>query len=698
MTETELKALLLSSYRTYHGKDEQSVRQALFSMFRAMSSGLFDDLPDGVNPGEDAERTRVQQKLRYDQFSLTREVAEAIIDEITEGGFINLIRRVNGLDATTVTCTMLVNVGNITISTENVDGIATPTPWVQQNYAAKSVVTHTVDNKLQTWFAVRATSTVPGSAPTPAQVAAGKSADWVSHEVKALPRTIRFKLVGTPALNDQIQLTIGNQNYTYTYAASDSSVNDLAAGVTALAVADTLFQVTNSTDALKSLSAAFASGVWQTSLEVLGILAWSAAQVYLVNSVVLHNGQLWTNNAQTLAGEEPGVSPKWISITYADVNIPKSLATQADQSLYSTAASTWAAFSFTSQWRSFVSTVKAAWDEASGILKSFAFQVDTAPAVAQTTGIGKMIWNDTYGSIETLLKGGNADLLMGQQLFTRVRNAQGSQITKGQAVYLFGSSGVHNEVKLASASTEATSSKTLGIVVETINNNNEGYAITNGVLRNVNTDHLTEGALVWLSTTDGLTTSTRPTAPNHGVFLGMCIKKHQNVGVLYVSVANGLELEELHDVLINGIAANHILIWNDITKVWENKAQSNLALSSSQVGVHVTGTTNGDAGTSVSLTIGSLASGSARFVRLTVKARSASGAHLYGRTLDALWENTAGVLTQVGADSLGTTMSTGSLSTATIATSASGTNLQVTCTDVTGCGSTVSWEVFGEYY
>jgi len=195
MTETELKAALLSAYRTYNGKDEQSVRQALFSMFRSMSAGLFDDMPDGEVVGgvtTDAERTRLQQKLRYDQFSLTREVAEAFIDEVTEGAFINLVRKVAGLDSTVVTCTMLVNVGNISISTENVDGIATPAAWVQQNYAAKSVVTHTVNNKLQTWYAVRTTSTVPGSAPTPAQEEAGKSADWVSHEVKAIPRTVRF--------------------------------------------------------------------------------------------------------------------------------------------------------------------------------------------------------------------------------------------------------------------------------------------------------------------------------------------------------------------------------------------------------------------------------------------------------------------------------------------------------------------------
>jgi hypothetical protein len=760
MTESDLKALLLLSYRSYHGKDEQSVRQALFSMFRAMSTGLFDDLPDGVNPGEDAERTRVQQKLRYDQFALTRDVSEAIIDEVTEGAFINLIRKVSGLDATTVTCTMSVNVGNVTISAENVDGIATPTSWVQQSYAAKSVVTHTVDNKLQTWFAVRATSTVPGSAPTPAQEEAGKSADWVSHEVKALPRTVRFKLVGTPALNDQIQLTISNQTYTYTYAASDTSVNDLAAGVVALAAADALFQVTNPTDALKSLSAAFASGVWQTSLAVMGILLWSNAQVYVINSVVRHNGQLWTNTAQTLAGEEPGVSNKWtltsygvaggdltgnypnptlVSVTSAatkgtadktptitvDVKgrvtsltdqsiaitpsqaglgnvdnvqqIPKSLATQADQSIYSTAANTWAAFSFTSQWRSFVSTLKAAWNETTGVLSTWGLQINTAPTTTPTGAPGLIVWNDQTGTLEFQVKGGSVTLEIGQEQILRVKNDEGSALTVGTVVYLSGADGTHVLVKKASATNDALSAYTIGIVVEAMNNNGQGWIAISGYVRNLNTNHLTEGAPVWLSATLGLTTATKPVAPAHSVFIGMCVRRNANVGSILLSVQNGYEIDELHDVLISSVSAGDVLIRNSGNTVWENKAQSSLALSSSQVGVYATSTTNGSAGSSTNLTIGSLSSGSARFVRLTIKAKSASG-DFYGRTLDAMWKNTAGTLLQVGSDSLGTAKSAGSLAGATIVTSASGTSLRVICTDVTGCGVTVTWEVFGEYY
>lgn len=793
MTEPELKALLLASYRSYHGKDEQSVRQALFSMFRAMGAGLFDDLPDGVNPGEDAERTRVQQKLRYDQFSLTREVAEAIIDEVTEGAFINLIRKVAGLDSTVVTCTMLGNVGNISISTENVDGIATPAAWVQQNYAAKSVVTHTVDNKLQTWFAVRATSTVPGSAPTPAQEEAGKSADWVSHEVKALPRTVRFKLVGTPALNDQIRLTIGNQTYTYTYAASDTSVNDLAAGVAALAAADALFQVTNPTDALRSLSAAFASGVWQTSLAVTGILVWSDTQVYLINSVVLHDNQLWTNSAQTLAGEEPGVSLKWVPTTYgaaggdlagnypnptlaaitsaatkgaadktptitvdvkgrvtaltdqsisitpsqaglgnvdnvqqtplsyldtdgtltansdvkvatqkatktyADTKIPKSLATQADQSIYSTAANTWAAFSFTSQWRSFVSTVKAAWNETTGVFSTWGLQINTAPTTTPTGAPGLIVWNDQTGTLEFQVKGGTVTLEIGQEQILRVKNDEGSALTVGTVVYLSGADGNHALVKKASATNDALSAYTIGLVVEAMNNNGQGWVAISGYVRNLNTGHLTEGAPVWLSATAGLTTATKPTAPIHGVFLGMCVRKNVNVGSILLSVQNGYEIDELHDVNISSVSAGDVLIRNSGNTVWENKAQSSLALSSSQVGIHVTSTTNGSAGSSTNLTVGSLSSGSARFVRLTIKAKSTNG-DFYGRTIDAMWQNTAGTLTQVGSDSLGTAKSAGALAGATIATSASGTSLRVTCTDVTGCGVTVTWEVFGEYY
>ena len=114
--------------------------------------------------------------------------------------------------------------------------------------------------------------------------------------------------------------------------------------------------------------------------------------------------------------------------------------------------------------------------------------------------------------------------------------------------------------------------------------------------------------------------------------------------------------------------------------------------------IYATSTSTGVPGSTTTLPLFTLASGELRFLRITVKAKTASNAHLFGRTLDAMWRAPGGVLSAVGSTSLGTAMTAGNLAAAGLAMSSSGTTVQVTCTDTTGCGSTVTWEAFGEYY
>jgi hypothetical protein len=98
---------------------------------------------------------------------------------------------------------------------------------------------------------------------------------------------------------------------------------------------------------------------------------------------------------------------------------------------------------------------------------------------------------------------------------------------------------------------EATAANTIGLTLDAIPNNSNGYVVRSGLLEGVNTSHLVEGELVWLSETTGATTSTRPTAPAHSVMLGWCIKQGGGTsGIVLVDVKNGSELEELHDVSV----------------------------------------------------------------------------------------------------------------------------------------------------
>ena len=549
-------------------------------------------------------------------------------------------------------------------------------------------------------------------------------------------------------------------------------------------------------------------------------------------------------------------------------------------------------------------------------------QIDLTPPVAQTADVGKMVWNDTDGTIEFELKGGNVSIPIGEKEVIRCRNADVAPMVAGQVVYIFGSTGNHKEIKLANATTEATSAGTIGIVAEPIAVNQEGYVTTTGLVKNINTLALTQGAPIWLSTVSGQMTTTRPNAPNHGVLLGFCVRQHATVGVVYVKVDNGWELDELHNVYITSPATGDLLVYDAVNKYWKNlptasqpwvlkagdtmtgnlnittgnqmflqgagnlrfgvgfstgsfssanavvefkpnastrftflnnvigvlnnpvlslcdldatgrcmalyadttssafiysnngnfditsdtkaniqngtfgsgvlnfrissagqtfivqkarvgdtttptallhlkagttaattaplkftsgnlmtaaeagavefltdkayltittgTSRKELALNdaaltagqqpttttngrltnSNKYSIYATGTTNGTAGSAVNLTLFTLPNnGDLRFLRITVKAKSAAAMpDIFGRTLDAMWGNGAGVLTQVGADQLGTALTVGNLAAATIATTAAGTTLRVTCTDVTGCAAVVTWEVFGEYY
>jgi len=187
--------------------------------------------------------------------------------------------------------------------------------------------------------------------------------------------------------------------------------------------------------------------------------------------------------------------------------------------------------------------------------------------------VGRLTWNDTDGTLNLGLKGGNVVLQIGQEEVLRVLNTTGSTLTSGQAVYIVGASGQRPTVALAQGNAEATSTKVIGIVTETIANNQQGFVATAGLVRGVNTSAFAEGVVLWLSAgTAGAITSTRPTAPNHAVLVGYCVRSHATEGIIYVMVQNGYELDELHDVLISGLANNNMLRYNASSGVWQNIA------------------------------------------------------------------------------------------------------------------------------
>lgn len=193
-------------------------------------------------------------------------------------------------------------------------------------------------------------------------------------------------------------------------------------------------------------------------------------------------------------------------------------------------------------------------------------------AAGAVAGVGQFVWNDTDGTLDLGLKGGNVTLQVGQESVQLVKHADNIGLVNGSAVYLTGSDGNNITVRYAQASSEPTSSKTFGIMTEDATGGGKAFCTTFGLVRNINTSHLTEGAIIWLSSSvaGGLTT-TKPTAPNHGVALGLCVRSHATQGVVFVSVSNGQEIDELHDVAISSPTNNQVLVYNGTTGLWTNQ-------------------------------------------------------------------------------------------------------------------------------
>ena len=208
-------------------------------------------------------------------------------------------------------------------------------------------------------------------------------------------------------------------------------------------------------------------------------------------------------------------------------------------------------------------------------------EFDNTPTNIPTTA-GSLYYNDTDGTLDLILKGGNVKLQIGQESLVRVVNKTATSINlleaNYQAVRVTGAQGQRMKVDLAQSTTDGLSAETIGLVTETINNNQEGFITTNGLVRNINTtgslqgETWADGDILYLSpTVAGRVTKVKPTAPNHLVVIGYVIHAHATQGTIFVKVDNGYELNELHNVLIASETNNQALIYESSTDLWKNK-------------------------------------------------------------------------------------------------------------------------------
>jgi hypothetical protein len=235
--------------------------------------------------------------------------------------------------------------------------------------------------------------------------------------------------------------------------------------------------------------------------------------------------------------------------------------------------------------------------------------IDFDTSASFAAAVGRLGYDSGEGTLTFGLEGGNVTLKIGSDLYQYVYNNTTSSMTLGQVVYASGSQGNRIAVKLASATAEQGSANTLGFVAETILAGGEGWVMTEGNLRKLNTVGLIGGKLIFLGTTPGTYTQTPPVAPDHGVRLGYAERIDNTVGSIYVKIDNGYELGELHDVIDSTTSSSYGDLFVKSGSVWINSKQltGSYGLTGSLSATSFTGSLLGTASFAVSASYSSFA-------------------------------------------------------------------------------------------
>ena len=199
----------------------------------------------------------------------------------------------------------------------------------------------------------------------------------------------------------------------------------------------------------------------------------------------------------------------------------------------------------------------------------------------------RLVWNETDGTLDLGLKGGNVTLQIGQESVIQVVNKTGADLLEAdykavrvRRVDEGGAQGQRLAIVLAQADNDANSVDTLGLVTEDIAVNQEGFITNSGLVRNIDTtgtlqgETWVDGDVLYLSPTiSGSVTKVKPQAPQHTIVMGYVVYAHANNGKIFVKVDNGYELDELHNVRITtaSLSSGDLLVYS--SSVWINTRQ-----------------------------------------------------------------------------------------------------------------------------
>jgi len=197
--------------------------------------------------------------------------------------------------------------------------------------------------------------------------------------------------------------------------------------------------------------------------------------------------------------------------------------------------------------------------------------IDFTTNITSSYQEGRINWIDDTKTLAIDTELNSFSIEVGHQNVIRVRNETGTTISRGRVVYLSGSSGNRPLIYTSSYEIDPTSAGTVGLVAADISTSNNGYVISNGLIRDINTTAYTAGVVLYLSSSGQLST-TAPVAPLHAVRMGKVITSNVS-GIIHVDVDNGYEIGELHDIVDNTTSTTYGSLLVKSGSVWKDGYQ-----------------------------------------------------------------------------------------------------------------------------
>lgn len=165
--------------------------------------------------------------------------------------------------------------------------------------------------------------------------------------------------------------------------------------------------------------------------------------------------------------------------------------------------------------------------------------LDFAPINLATDQASRLRWNDSDGTLNLGLKGGNVTLQIGQESVQYVRNQTGSTLLNGRAVRVVGAASDRMLIDYVDTASAATAVGVIGLLTEDIDTATNGFVTTNGLVHELNTNGWAVGTPLYVQSNGQL----GPDRPASGlvVQIGYVVLQSATDGVIYVTTGQNYE-------------------------------------------------------------------------------------------------------------------------------------------------------------